>query len=121
LRQAKFADAVAEARETIRLDVNDPFILTNIAGLLATHRDPSLRNGKEAVEFARRAAQVTGGRDPAILEILAAAYAEAGRFSDALLTAHQALEIALRQGNQVLAHHLQSQIAQYEAGKPLHP
>ena len=53
-----------------------------------------------------------------ILGTLAAAYAEAGRFSDAVKTAHTALDIAVRQKQQPLADTLRIKIALYETGKP---
>jgi Flp pilus assembly protein TadD len=56
--------------------------------------------------------------DPAILDSLAAAYAEAGRFDDARSTAQQAIELANRQGNVPLAALLRGRIALYEHGQP---
>ena len=76
------------------------------------------RNGGEAVEIARRADQLSGGREPAILGTLAAAYAEAGRFPEALQTARQALDLATQQNKQSLAKSIRAQIRLYESGTP---
>jgi hypothetical protein len=54
-----------------------------------------------------------------IFRILGAAYAENGRFSQAIETAQRGVELANSQGNPGLAGELQSNIALYEAGKPL--
>jgi phosphomannomutase len=51
---------------------------------------------------------------------LAAAYAEAGRFPDAISAARQALELAQQQNNPLLADLVRARLAFYEAGKPFH-
>jgi len=55
-----------------------------------------------------------------VLDVLAAAYAEAGRFADALGTARKALELATQQKASGMADLLRTRIALYEAGKPFH-
>ena len=58
------------------------------------------------------------GVEPAILGTLAAAYAEAGRFPEALQTARQALDLATQQNKQSLAKSIRAQIRLYESGTP---
>jgi cytochrome c-type biogenesis protein CcmH/NrfG len=79
-----------------------------------------MRNGVEAIELARRAVQLSNGREPAVLGTLAAACAEAGRFAEAVQTAHQALELATRQNKQSLVRSIEATIPLYEAQTPLH-
>jgi Flp pilus assembly protein TadD len=79
-----------------------------------------LRNGAKAVELARRANSLTGGENPVIFRTLAAAFAEAGRFSEAVETAQRALQLAGAQSNTKLAGALQSEIELYQAGIPFH-
>ena len=55
-----------------------------------------------------------------VLRILAAAYAEAGRFAEAKETAQQALQAANVQGNTTLADALQGELALYDLGLPYH-
>jgi len=71
------------------------------------------------VELAQRASQSSGNSDPMILRILAAAYAEAGRYSDAVETAQRASQIAESQANPMLAARLRAQVELYQAGTPL--
>jgi len=78
----------------------------------------SVRNGAPAVELAQQAEQLSGGKDPAIITILAAAYAEVGRFPDAMTTAQKALELATTQNNTAVANALRAQIGFYEADTP---
>ena len=82
--------------------------------------EASLRDGNKAVELARQANGLTGGENPIILHTLAAAYAEAGRFSEAVETAQHAMRLAEAQSNAVLAGQLQSELILYQAGSPLH-
>ena len=68
--------------------------LNNLAWLLATASDARLRNGAEAVELAERACAVTQYRRTVFVGTLAAAYAEAGRFEEAIATAERACKLA---------------------------
>ncbi len=90
----------------------------SLAWLRATCSDPSLRNGAEAVELAQRANQLSGGQRPEMLDTLAAAYAEAEWFPEAVATARKALELARQQNNPALAEAVQERITKYEAGRP---
>ena len=92
----------------------------NLARVLATSSQASLRNGNKAVILARQANQLTGGENPIILSTLAAAYAEAGRFPEAVETAQRALRLAETQSNTTLADAIRSQMKLYQAGLPFH-
>jgi tetratricopeptide (TPR) repeat protein len=112
--------ALAERRELLRARPDDIALLNDIAWTLATNPNASMRNGVEAIELARRAVQLSNGREPAVLGTLAAACAEAGRFAEAVQTAHQALELATRQNKQSLVRSIEATIPLYEAQTPLH-
>jgi tetratricopeptide (TPR) repeat protein len=118
--QGQFEEAMAHYRRVLELKPGHPDAHNNLARLRATCPEPARRNGDEAVALAKRASQLCGGRRPDYIETLAAAYAEAGRFPDALETARKALALAQQQNKQALADALRAQIAQYEAGKPYH-
>jgi tetratricopeptide (TPR) repeat protein len=91
----------------------------NLAWILATAPDPRFRDGKEAVALADVAVQATSGREPQALNTLAAAYAQAGRFEDALRTANQALQAAQAAGpqGQGMVPRIQQLIELYTQGK----
>ena len=112
------AEALANWREGIGLQPGDVATLRQVAWVLATCPTASLRNGSEAVALAVRALQLTGGRDAAVLDILAAAYAEAGRFADAALTAHRALSLIAPERQPEQAEALKRRIALYESQSP---
>jgi len=92
--------------------------LNNLAWLLATLPDETLRNGAKAVMLGERASQLSGGGDPVVQRTLAAAYAEAGRFSEASSTARLAFELAQASGNTDLAAAIRSQMEYYADAKP---
>jgi hypothetical protein len=93
-------------------------ILAGIAWRLATSPNPGLRNGTKAVELARQTDQLARSSDPMMAAILAAAYAEAGQFSQAVETARHALQLATRRGNAAMVAAIQAQLKCYEAKSP---
>jgi len=90
-------------------------VQNNLAWLLATTPDPSLRNGPRAVALATQANQISGGGNPVILHTLSAAYAEERNYGLALATARRALQLAVEQKRDALAATLQKEIKLYES------
>ncbi len=110
-------EAIAEYQKVLELNPNDARAYNNIAWIRATHPDPRFRNAAQAVALATRAVELAQD-DVNSLDTLAAAYAEAGRFSEAVQTAHKALELATQQNNQSVAESLKVKIPLYETGTP---
>ena len=119
-QQNKFSDAVAAWHKAVRLKPDHVESLQWLAWLLATCPDSSIRNGPEAVQLARRAADLSDDRDPAILDVLGAGLAETGQFAAALKTARQALALATAQKKDGVAAAIKARIGLYETGKPFH-
>ncbi len=94
--------------------------LNSLAWVLATSARATFRDGNHAVELAERADRLTGGENPIILHTLAAAYAESGRFSEALKCANRAAELARLAGQQILLEHLTDELKLYHERRPLH-
>jgi Flp pilus assembly protein TadD len=109
-QKRRFSDAAAHFREAIAIDPGFAQAHSNLAWLLATSPEPAIRNGAEALKLALRAVDLSHGKDPSMLDALAAAYAEAGRFREAVETARRALDLAPR--NLVPA--LQARLAMYQ-------
>src|SRR5262249_62045844 len=88
----------AEAREVYRRATRLNPAWGQAAGLqawiLATHPNATFRNGREAERLAKQVVQASEEELPDELDLLAAAYAEEGRFEDALATQRKALEKA---------------------------
>ena len=111
------AAAVAAWRAALQLASDQPDLLNNLAWLLATDRDDTVRNGAEAVTLASRACELTGRQQPALLGTLAAAFAEAKQFSEAISAAEAAAKSAESSGNELLASKNRQFMEWYRAGK----
>ena len=112
--------AIVRWREWIDLRPKDYVLMNQAAWLMATSSDASLRNGKDAVELAGRAVRLAGKSEPTTVATLAAAYAEAGRFADAVQTARYALTLARQQGRFDLVKSIEEKLPLYESKKPFH-
>jgi hypothetical protein len=100
------------------LHPRDATLLEDAAWLLATNPNASVRNGPEAVELAQRAVKLSEGREPAILDTLAAAYAEAGQFDKAVETAIEAHRLAEAAGQRHQARAIEMRLELYRSHKP---
>ena len=118
LAKGKVQEALAHCQAALKAQPDNPEVLSLLAWVLATWSEPSVRNGVQAVELARRASRLSGGTDPAVLQVLAAAYAENGQFAEAAATARQALQLADAQSDASLADSLRAQAGLYRAGVP---
>jgi tetratricopeptide (TPR) repeat protein len=93
--------------------------LARVAWLLATSPEASVRDGARAVTLAEQVERISGGREPMINMTLAAAYAETGRFAEAIETAQRAQQLAVAQNKPALVNALRGQIGLYQAGSPI--
>jgi tetratricopeptide (TPR) repeat protein len=97
-----------------------PDALQHLAWIASTDAQPELRNGDQAVAMAARACELTGQKRPGMLLTLAAAYAEAGRFGEALATVGKAEELAKTLGNKELETQAGRLRDKFKAGQPFH-
>ena len=100
--QGKLPEAGAEYQTVLQIDPDHLYALNDLAWLRATSPDARLRDGPEAVRLAEKACQLSGGKVTLSVGTLAAAYAEAGRFDDAIKTAQKAIALAMTEKNQTL-------------------
>jgi len=112
------AEAILHYKKALEFAPESISTLTNLAWLLATSQDASLRNGPKAVEFAKKAERLVGGTNTIVLRTLAAAYAENGEFANAVRTARSAMQLARMHGEDSLTTDLDQQIALYQLGMP---
>jgi tetratricopeptide (TPR) repeat protein len=110
-------EAVAQYREALRLNPNLAGALNKLAWALATSPEDELRNGAEAVRLAERACELTHYGEPFFIGTLAAAYAESGRFPEAVTTAEKAEQLASKTGLKDLAGKNRQLLELYRAGK----
>jgi tetratricopeptide (TPR) repeat protein len=118
--QGKLQCAIQGYRAALALEPHSPDILNNLAWLLATCPDANIRDGAEAVRLGRQACELTGFRRTLMVGTLAAAYAEAGQFAEAVSTAEKARSLAAESGDEALAGKNQELLQLYRSGHPYH-
>jgi tetratricopeptide (TPR) repeat protein len=104
----------------LKIDPNNDEILNDLAWSLATDPDAHYRNGARAVELAEKACQLTSYQQTYYIGNLAAAYAEAGRFDDAIATAQRAIAKAQREHEPELEQKNRELLKLYLAHKTYH-
>jgi tetratricopeptide (TPR) repeat protein len=112
--------AAVQFRKVLLLNPDLPEPLNNLAWLLATCSDDTVRDGAEAIRHAERACKLTGFKQTGMISTLAAAYAEAGRFPEAVTTAEMAVRLQTANGETRLAAINNQLLPLYRAGIPYH-
>src|SRR5262245_59990205 len=102
------AEAVSVLKDAIAKHPDNDELAHNLARLLATSSDPAVRDGALALRLALAVRERTGGRDPRVLDTLAAAYAAAGQKDNAQKTALDAVALARALGDRALADEIAS-------------
>jgi tetratricopeptide (TPR) repeat protein len=118
--QGRYDEAIENYRKAIQSKPDFSEALNNLAWVLATCPDAGLRNGAEAVRLAERACELTHYGEPSFIGTLAAAYAEAGRFPEAVTTAEKAVQLATDAGSKKTAGENRQRLELYRTGKPYH-
>jgi len=110
-------EAVVSYRAALAAQPGSPETLARLAWLLAVDGEPAVRRPDEAVALAERACGLTANADPVMLDVLAAAYAAAGRFDRAAATARRGMEVATAAGRTDVAREIEGRLAAYDAGR----
>jgi len=118
LQTGRAKTAVGEYEKVLQIQPDCLQANANLAWILASNPDASLRDGSRAVRLALRAEQLSGGQDPFVMAALGAAYAEVGDFSQAVAAAQRALQISGEESHSPLADTVRAQLALYRAGSP---
>ena len=108
-----FEKALADCEAAHRIDSKSG-AYNSVAWLLATSPEEKSRDGRKAVEFAKRAMELSGDKDANALDTLAAAYAEAGDFEMAVQWQIKAVESVLEEAKS----RYRSRLDLYKSGKP---
>jgi Flp pilus assembly protein TadD len=119
IQQGHVKEAIDQWQDVLAIQPENGNAASNLAWVFATCPEDSIRDGARAVELAEKALRISGGKIAMIYKVLAAAYAENGRFADAVETAQRGTELATTQGIPALAAELESNIALYQSGSPL--
>jgi tetratricopeptide (TPR) repeat protein len=119
VRQNEIEAALPLFEQSLRLKPDQPEAANDLAWLLATSENPRVRDAEAARRWAGLACALTRTNQPGPLDTLAAAEAAAGDFEQAILTARQALRLAIAQQQDDLRRQIETRLARYEAGQPL--
>ncbi len=111
-------EAITHFREALRIKPGWEKPMNSLAWILATHSDPKFRNPQEALSLAIRICELANYEDPRFLDTLAAAYAAAGRFSDAVATAEKAIQIIASGDKKQRLQKIQNRLDLYRQQKP---
>jgi tetratricopeptide (TPR) repeat protein len=119
LKERDFSTAEGYIRAALRQSPDHPGLANGLAWILATSPNEDQRNGGEAVGLAEKACELTQRQVHQLLDTLAAAYAEVGRFDDAVKTVREALALLTEQaGDQDIAAKYQQRLELYEKKQP---
>lgn len=109
-REGKLDEAIAELQRAVGLAPQCSECRYNLGRAFAASN-----RFTEALPQFEAAAGITGGKEPAILQMLAAMYSETGKYQEAIATAQHALDLAVARNDQALADSLRANLARYEA------
>jgi tetratricopeptide (TPR) repeat protein len=118
IRQGRYREAADLFRRWMRLAPDRPRAILSTAWLLASCPDADVRNGKEAIRLAERVCRAGRYRSAGALGVLAAAYAEEGRFGEAVRYAGRAFERTKAGGRDKLMHQIEAQLKLYRSHRP---
>jgi tetratricopeptide (TPR) repeat protein len=118
LLQGKTELAIQSWKKAVKIKPDDVRNLNNLAWLLATRDNVSTEDINKSIEFAQHACELTEYKKPQFLDTLAAAYAAAGKFPDAIVAAEKALNAARAEGKEDMARDIQSHLECYQTSQP---
>jgi tetratricopeptide (TPR) repeat protein len=118
-QEGHVSEAIDQYEAALELAPDTILARNNLAWILCASPDGTMRNGSRAIELAQRAVELSGGTNPLFVRTLAAAYAESGRFSDAIDTIERALRLAEGQHDEAEVRQLQDDMSRFRAKIPL--
>jgi tetratricopeptide (TPR) repeat protein len=118
LKQGRDAEAMPHFHEALRIEPDNLQMLIYLARVLAADENPRIRNGTEALVLATRASRLAGQAQPVALDALAMAYAETGRFDDAVQTGREAVTLARAASQKDDAAIMQQRLEFYQKHQP---
>jgi len=117
-QQKDFERVIFHWQKALQLQPQSIELMNNLAWILATNPNPQFRDPKKAVSLAEKACELSSYRIPGSLDTLSAAYAAAGRFSDAVTTAQKVLDLAQAANDQQFEEDIKERLVLYKAGQP---
>jgi tetratricopeptide (TPR) repeat protein len=113
-KQGDVSAAITNLHRALDIEPDYVAALDMLVGLFVTRTDADTRHATKALEYARRAVEQTGRRNPVVLNLLAMAHASNNQFTEAIAVAEEALKIAADAGADELADFIRKQLKSYE-------
>ncbi|MCK5526768.1 MAG: tetratricopeptide repeat protein, partial [Candidatus Latescibacteria bacterium] len=120
MNERRFDEVLHILRARLARAPNNHSAVLSLAWLLATCPKSNLRNGAEAVQLAERIGRTTGAGNPMVLDVLAAAYAETGRFDEAIRAAQEALRLVASSGRTGVSEQIEARLKSYRMHRAYH-
>jgi tetratricopeptide (TPR) repeat protein len=114
LQTGEHQKAIDDFAESLKHEAENTHVLNNLAWVLSTSPDDKVRNGRRAIELAKKACELTEYKEAHIVSTLAAGYAETGDFETAIKWSKKAVEL----GEGEVVDQLKKELASYQAKKP---
>ena len=112
-------EAIAHWKKTLQLQPDKTGTLLTLAWVLATSPDANVRDGTMAIALARHAHELLGDKNLMLFRVVAAAYAEAGRFSEAITAIQRGIQLATEQNQSDFVDMFKADLALYQINLPL--
>ncbi len=110
-----YEESILFLNEFLTYHPDHPLALNQSAWILACAPEKSVRNGPEALRRAQKSCSLFTVPSAAVLDTLAAAWAENGKFNEALTVANQALATAEANKEESLIREIKERIALYRS------
>ncbi len=118
IQEHDFTTAERYLRNGLKQDPDLAGLTNGLAWILATSPDDDQRNGEEALRLAQKACKLTQNKRHACVDTLAAAYAELGRFDEAVKTVRDAIKLAQDAGDNETVEEYQQRLTLFEKQQP---
>jgi Flp pilus assembly protein TadD len=112
------AAAVQHYRQALQIEPDWIVAMNDLAWIYATSPNNDVRNGAEALRLAERARDLSGGKEARYWGTLDAAYADNGRFEEAIRAAEQARSLAQSTGQSELVEAAEKRLRLYQQRQP---
>ena len=119
-QEGRIDEAVVCYKKILQIEPDNDDIMTRLAWFVAVYKNSRYYNPQEAIQLGQRACELTKNNNPVTLHTLAAAYAAAGRYSDAVASAEKALTLvqSLPAGQEQLNKDILNSLQMYKKRRP---
>jgi tetratricopeptide (TPR) repeat protein len=111
-------EAIQNYKKALEINPEMPTAMYQLAWIYATNSNDSDRNDKEAIRISKKLCEISKFNDPLSMDVLAAAYANAGRYKEAVEVAEKAYELAEKYQIKCLSNNIKERLELYRRGQP---